>query len=93
MSRRGVNVCFSSDTASIRLTAKVAAEPAQFERVRGQEHLKIPGTGLGMSLVKEITELQGGSVQIDSRPGEGTSVTLWWPCAAASQPLIETQGK
>ena len=65
-----------------------------FERFyRADPSGNIPGTGLGMSLVKEITELQGGTVQIDSRPGEGTTVTLWWPCANAAEPLIEIQGK
>jgi len=39
----------------------------------------IPGTGLGMSLVKEIVELQGGRVDLWSAPGEGTRVTLWFP--------------
>jgi signal transduction histidine kinase len=43
---------------------------------------KIPGTGLGMSLVKEITELQDGHVQIESALGRGTSVTLWFPVAS-----------
>jgi signal transduction histidine kinase len=41
----------------------------------------IPGTGLGMSLVKEIIELQGGEVQIESELGAGTRVTLWLPLA------------
>jgi len=43
---------------------------------------KIPGTGLGMSLVKEITELQDGQVEVNSTLGQGTSVTLWFPLAA-----------
>jgi signal transduction histidine kinase len=42
---------------------------------------KIAGTGLGMSLVKEITELQDGQVQVQSNLGQGTSVTLWFPVA------------
>jgi signal transduction histidine kinase len=40
---------------------------------------KIPGTGLGMSIVKEIIELHGGSMDITSQFGEGTQVTLWLP--------------
>jgi signal transduction histidine kinase/integral membrane sensor domain MASE1 len=40
---------------------------------------KIPGTGLGMSIVKEIVELLGGQVEIVSEPGIGTSITLWLP--------------
>jgi PAS domain S-box-containing protein len=51
-----------------------------FERFyRADPSGNIPGTGLGMSLVKEITELQDGQVQLESRFGEGTVVTLWLP--------------
>jgi signal transduction histidine kinase len=51
-----------------------------FERFyRADPSGNIPGTGLGMSLVKEITELQGGTVQVTSRPGRGTTVDLTWP--------------
>lgn len=42
---------------------------------------KIPGSGLGMSIVKEIIELHGGSVEIASQSGKGTQVTLWVPLA------------
>ena len=53
-----------------------------FERFyRADPSGNIPGTGLGMSLVKEIVELQGGRVDIDSQPGAGTTVTLWLPLA------------
>lgn len=42
----------------------------------------IPGTGLGMSLVKEIMEIFNGEVAVSSQPGEGTAITLWLPLAA-----------
>ena len=40
---------------------------------------KIPGTGLGMSIVKEIVELHGGDLEITSKVGAGTTVMLWLP--------------
>jgi signal transduction histidine kinase len=45
----------------------------------------VPGTGLGMSLVKEILDLHTGRIDIQSQPGQGTTVTLWWPAAAAPE--------
>lgn len=39
----------------------------------------LPGSGLGMSIVKEVVELHQGKVEIDSQYGVGTTVTLWLP--------------
>jgi signal transduction histidine kinase len=41
-----------------------------------------PGTGLGMSIVKEIMEVHRGSVEVESEPGRGTTVRLWLEAAA-----------
>lgn len=55
-----------------------------FERFyRADTSGKIPGTGLGMSIVKEIVDLHGGRVEFSSLPGQGTAVTLWFPVPAA----------
>ena len=43
----------------------------------------IPGTGLGMTIVKEIVELHGGQVSVSSEFGVGTTVTLWLPALNA----------
>lgn len=40
---------------------------------------KIPGTGLGMTLMKEIMEHHGGKVLVESEIGKGTVVTLTLP--------------
>jgi PAS domain S-box-containing protein len=56
-----------------------------FERFyRADTSGAIPGTGLGMSIVKEIIELQGGRMAVQSEYGVGTTVTLWLPRARAS---------
>jgi signal transduction histidine kinase len=56
-----------------------------FERFyRSDPSGPIRGTGLGMSLVKEIVELQDGHVQIQSELGVGTAVTLWFPIASTN---------
>ncbi|WNO05327.1 PAS domain-containing sensor histidine kinase [Rhodoferax mekongensis] len=60
----------------------IGMTPEQFEHAferfyRADASGNIPGTGLGLSLVKEIVEIHGGRVELQSRPGEGTKVILW----------------
>ena len=72
----------------IRITDHgIGMTPEQLARVcerfyRADVSGKIPGTGLGMSIVKEIVELHGGDLEITSKVGAGTTVTLWLPAGA-----------
>lgn len=45
---------------------------------------KDKGTGLGLSMVHGLAAQLGGALAIASRPGAGTSITLWLPLAAGS---------
>ena len=40
-----------------------------------------PGAGIGLAIVKEFIEAQGGSVSMHSRPGHGTAFCLRLPSA------------
>jgi signal transduction histidine kinase len=45
------------------------------------------GTGLGMAIVRRIVEDHGGAIDVESTPGEGTSVTILLPRNAADAAL------
>ncbi|HEX7193410.1 MAG TPA: sensor histidine kinase, partial [Chthoniobacterales bacterium] len=46
---------------------------------RGQNVDGRPGTGLGLVIVKRCIDLYGGRIEIQSKPGEGTAVTVKLP--------------
>ncbi len=60
--------------------------PHVFERFyRGKvAQLSASGTGLGLAIVKEIAEAHGGTVEVESTLGAGTTFRLWLPVAAAT---------
>jgi signal transduction histidine kinase len=53
----------------------------RFYRVDGARSRVSGGTGLGLALVKHVAERSGGSVEIVSKVGEGSTVTLRLPRA------------
>jgi PAS domain S-box-containing protein len=58
---------------------------------RGQNIANIPGTGLGLSVVKQCLDLQGGQISIDSQVGIGTTVTVKIPLASTRCPLTQVR--
>jgi signal transduction histidine kinase len=51
----------------------------KYFRVPGIENQKIPGTGLGLTIVGHIAEAHGGRVEVQSHPGEGSTFSLILP--------------
>ncbi len=47
-----------------------------FERVRNRHSSHIPGTGLGLTIVRLLTEIMGGNLDIRSTPGKGSCFTV-----------------
>ena len=56
-----------------------------FSREHDTTHSKIAGTGLGMTIVKRLTELMGGTVEAESEIGKGTKLTVILPHRIASE--------
>jgi signal transduction histidine kinase len=52
---------------------------APFQQVDGELNRKYEGTGLGLPLTKSLVELHGGSLDLQSRLGVGTTVTVRLP--------------
>jgi PAS domain S-box-containing protein len=52
---------------------------SDFGQVDASLTRRFDGAGLGLPLSKKLTELHGGELTIDSRPGGGTTVTVLFP--------------
>lgn len=52
----------------------------------------IPGTGLGLTIVKQCVDLQGGEITVESQVGIGTTFTVKLPCHQ-QQPAMVATGK
>ena len=72
-----------SDTGPGIAPEDQAAVFEEFKQVGPASAAKAEGTGLGMPLTKRIVELHGGSIRLESAPGQGATFTVCLPLSGA----------
>jgi signal transduction histidine kinase len=72
-----------ADTGSGVPASEVENLFVPFFRASHATRQAIPGSGLGLSIAKEIIEAHGGTIALASEPGSGTSVHVELPMALA----------
>jgi signal transduction histidine kinase len=58
----------------------------RFHQVRGARGRNHEGSGIGLSLVQELVKLHGGTVRVDSAPGQGSTFTVCIPTGCSHLP-------
>ena len=62
----------------------------RFHQVDGTVSAVQEGTGIGLALVKELIDLHGGTIEVESAPGQGTEFIITLP---RDLPLTQEEGK
>ncbi|MEM0981385.1 MAG: ATP-binding protein, partial [Cyanobacteria bacterium P01_H01_bin.58] len=83
------SVCFQIKDQGVGIA--IADQQHLFESFhRGQNAKAIPGTGLGLAVVKKCLDLQNGTIEVESDVGIGTTFTVKIPRATYPDRLAES---
>ncbi len=89
-----VTVELEADAHGAKLTVRDTGpgiQPEDLEHIfepfyRGQPQKNIPGTGLGLPIVKRIAERHGGRVEVQTSPGGGSTFRVYLQCPMQREP-------
>jgi chemotaxis family two-component system sensor kinase Cph1 len=86
--RRGDEWCFAVADNGIGIVPEDTKRVFNlFERLHGRD--QYPGSGIGLAICKRIVDLHGGTIWMESKPGEGATVYFAFPNCA--RPAVETR--
>ncbi|KAG0234382.1 hypothetical protein BGW41_001161 [Actinomortierella wolfii] len=63
----------------------------RFNRIENKQSRSHEGTGIGLSLVKELTEIHGGTVVVTSKVDVGSTFSLWIPAGRDHHPCSQVK--
>jgi len=88
----GIQVQFIVEDSGIGIRkAQVEAVFQGFQQADGSVTRKYGGTGLGLTICKRLTELQGGTIEVKSEWGKGTVFLVNIPFAVSDKKLVSNQ--
>ena len=94
VSREGENTCFQVRDSGIGMTAEQLSRLFRpFEQADSSTSREYGGTGLGLAISERLARLMGGSLEVESTPGEGSLFTLRLPLPAGEPPVEEGTGE
>ncbi|MDX1584933.1 MAG: ATP-binding protein, partial [Thermoanaerobaculia bacterium] len=83
-----IDVLLEDRTDKVRIVVSddgAGIEPSDLERIFERFHrvkkdeANAKGTGLGLYITKQIVEMHGGTIEVESQPGEGTTFAIEIP--------------
>lgn len=81
--REAGTVSFVVSDTGIGMTPEETARLfGEFVRIRNERTRDVPGSGLGLSIVRKLVELSGGDVTVESEPEKGTTFRVRLPAGS-----------
>lgn len=96
-----LNVIYHSQVAEFSVVdtgVGIAEENLQrifnpFERVESESQANVPGTGLGLTITKLLSEIMGGDIQVASEKGRGSTFKVRILLSAANAPALTARAE